>query len=73
MESAGKAVQTVTTSAMGMNLVLTLVLSASLTAMWNMVHILQVITFLPNLLDWPANAELIISSLKEAAELEQMS
>ena len=58
---------------MALNIVITLVLSVSLKAMWNMVHVLQIIIFLPILLEWPANAQLIVDSLEEAAELKKMT
>mmetsp|Transcript_22160 Transcript_22160/g.27242 ORF Transcript_22160/g.27242 Transcript_22160/m.27242 type:complete len:82 (-) Transcript_22160:1236-1481(-) len=58
---------------MGANLVLTLLLSISLRAMWNLVHVLQVIVFLPKLLDYPPNAQLFVDSIEEAVELENFT
>ena len=58
---------------MGANVVMTLFLSVSLKAMWNMVHVLQVIIFLPELLDYPPNAKLFIDSVNEAIELEEIT
>ena len=57
--------------AMGANIGLTIFLSVSLKAMWNMVHVLQIIIFLPEILDYPPNTMLFINSLNEAIELEQ--
>jgi len=54
--SAAQTAQLVSQAAMGANVVLTLFLSVSLKAMWNMVHVLQVIIFLPELLEYPPNA-----------------
>ena len=53
--STGAAVQVVSQAAMGFNIVLTIFLSASLKAMWNMVHVIQLIIFFPELLEWPPN------------------
>ena len=38
--------------------------------MWNMVHLLQIVIFLPELLQWPPHGQLLTDSLKEAVELE---
>ena len=71
--STAAAVQVASQAAMGFNIVLTLVLSASLKAMWNMVHVIQLIIFLPNVLEWPPNAQLFIDSLSEAVEMETLT
>ena len=71
MGDAGNSVKLVSQAAMGANVALTVFLSVSLKAMWNMVHVLQVIIFLPELLDFPPNTQLFINSLNEAIELEQ--
>ena len=55
---------------MGANIVLTVFLSVSLKAMWNMVHVLQLIIFLATLIKYPPNAQLFIDSANEAVELE---
>ena len=58
---------------MGFNIVLTVFLSASLKAMWNMVHVIQLIIFFPELLEWPPNCQLFVDSLSEAVELETIT
>lgn len=68
---AGESVKMVSQVAMGANIGLTIFLSVSLKAMWNMVHVLQIIIFLPEILDFPPNTMLFINSLNEAIELEQ--
>ena len=70
MGDAGESVKLVSQAAMGANVALTIFLSVSLKAMWNMVHVLQVIIFLPTLLDFPPNTQIFINSLNEAIELE---
>ena len=69
----GLSVQVVSQAAMGFNIVLTIFLSASLKAMWNMVHVIQLIIFLPVLLEWPPNSQLFVNSLNEAVELETIT
>jgi len=58
---------------MGFNIVVTIFLSVSLKAMWNMVHVIQVIIFFPNLVEWPPNAQLLVDSFNEAVTLESFT
>ena len=69
----GLSVQVVSQAAMGFNIVLTIFLSASLKAMWNMVNVIQLIIFLPVLLEWPPNSQLFVNSLNEAVGLNTIT
>ena len=71
LSKSAATVKAVTNAAMGANVLLTLFMSVSLKSMWNMVHVLQIIVFLPLVLEYPPNAKLMIDSLEEAASLEQ--
>ena len=73
LADASEAATLVSQTAMIANIVLTVFLSVSLKAMWNMVHVLQVIVFLPTLIEFPPNAQLFIDSVNEAIELEQVT
>ena len=73
MEQASETVNIASKAAMGANIVITIFLSVSLKAMWNMNHVLQVITFLPALLEYPPNAQLFMDSVNEAIELEEFT
>ena len=73
MEQASETVNIASKAAMGANIVITIFLSVSLKAMWNMNHALQVIIFLPDLLEFPPNAKLFIDSVNEAIELENFT
>ena len=69
IKEAGDAVTVVSQAAMGANIVLTIFFSVSLKAMWNMVHVIQVIIFLAETVLFPSNTQLFIVSFKEAIEL----
>jgi len=40
--------------------------------MWNLMHVMQVIVFTLYVVEWPANAELLIEAMKEAITLENL-
>ena len=63
MSTAGDAVSLSASSAMGSNMLVTLLFSVSLKALWNLTHVLQIMYFLPELVEWPPHAQLIIESL----------
>ena len=69
ISETGQTFQVVTNAAIGTNLFLTIFLSISLKAMWNLLNVYQVTVFVALLLEYPPNAQIIISSLDEAITL----
>lgn len=46
--------------------------SLSLKAMWNLMHVMQVIVFTSHIVEWPANTLLLLESMHEAITLEEL-
>ena len=72
LDSTSNSLQVVTNLAFLSNLGLTVCFSLSLKAMWNLMHVMQVIVFTLYVVKWPANAELLIESMREAITLEDL-
>lgn len=64
-------VKAATSTAFGSSLLATLFLSISLKAMWNLMHVMQVITYLRFLVEWPANTQTLLDSMYNAITLEE--
>ena len=41
-------------------------------AMWNLMHVMQVLAYLKMLIDWPTNAEMVLTSVYDAITLENI-
>ena len=70
ISETGQTFQVVTNAAIGANLFLTIFLSVSLKAMWNLLNVYQVTVFVALLLEHSPNAQIIIISLDEAITLK---
>ena len=51
---------------------MTILLAASLKTMWNMIHFMQIIAYMRLLINWPANARMILQSMHYATTLENL-
>ena len=54
-------------------IIVTLVLSVSLKQMWNLLNVIQVLTYTRNFTPWPALTDQVIMYLIEAIYLDQIS
>ena len=72
LDSTSNSLQVVTNLAFLSNIGLTVCFSLSLKAMWNLMHVMQVIVFTLYVVKWPANAELLIEAMREAITLEDL-
>ena len=50
----------------------TICLAVSLKAMWNLMHVMQVIAYLRLLVSWPANSNMMLESMHNAITLENI-
>ena len=52
------------------NIGLTICFTVSLKAMWNLMHVMQIIVFTLYVVNWPANGEILIKAMQEAITLD---
>ena len=69
---AGSTVQFAATSAFLTQFAVTITLAVSLKAMWNLMHVMQVIAYLRLLVLWPANGHMILQSIHNSITLENL-
>ena len=50
----------------------TICLAVSFKAMWNLMHVMQVIAYLRLLVNWPANTSMMLQSMHNALTLENL-
>ena len=46
-------------------------MSISMQAMWNLMHVMQVITYLRFIVEWPANTQTLLDSMYNAITMEE--
>ena len=68
--ATGTSVQVVADTAFIGQFLLTIFLSVSLKSMWNLMHVMQIITYFHMVVDWPANASIMFQSLENSITLE---
>ena len=66
------AVETATQTVGISQIVLSVAMAASLKAMWNLVNVMQVVTYLKNIPNNPANVEMILKTIHNAITLEHL-
>ena len=69
---AGSTVQAAANTAFLSQFGVTICLAVSLKAMWNLMHVMQVMTYLRLLVPWPANSQMMLQSLHNAITLENV-
>lgn len=71
METAADSVTYASQTVFGFQFIATIVLAASLKAMWNLMHFMQLVAYLRMLVSWPANVQMMLSAVKEAITLDE--
>ena len=69
---AGNTIQVTATTAFVTQMGITILVAVSLKAMWNLMHVMQVIAYLRLLVEWPANASMMLKAIHNAATLENL-
>jgi len=69
---AGSTVQAAANTAFLSQFGVTICLAVSLKAMWNLMHVMQVMAYLRLLVDWPANSQMMLQSMHNAITLENI-
>ena len=70
--AAGNTVQVAANTAFLSQFEVTICLAVSLKAMWNLMHIMQLMAYLRLLVEWPANSEMMLKSMHNAITLENI-
>ena len=70
--TAANAVQTAASTAFLSQIGVTICLAISLKAMWNLMHVMQVMAYLRLLTSHPANSEMMLKSMHNAITLEHL-
>lgn len=69
---AGSTVQVAANTAFLSQLGVTLCLAASLKAMWNLMHVMQVLAYFRLMINWPANSHMMLQSMHNAITLDNL-
>ena len=69
---AGSTVQVAANTAFLSQFGVTICLAVSLKAMWNLMHVMQVMAYLRLVVDWPANSNMMLLSMHNAITLENI-
>ena len=69
---AGSTVQVAANTAFLSQFGGTICLAVSLKAMWNLMHVMQLMAYLRLVVDWPANANMMLNSMHNAITLENI-
>lgn len=71
--ATGQVVQTATNTAIGIQLIVTLILAVTLKSVWNLNHVMQVMAYYRLLTNWSANCAMIMLSMHNAVTLENVN
>ena len=66
-------IETTTQTLLTWQILVTIILSVSLKAMWNLLHVMQILTFSKNFTEWPALATESLTYINDAIYLEEIS
>ena len=69
---AGSTVQVAANTAFMSQFGVTICLAVSLKTMWNLMHVMQVMAYMRLLVEWPANANMLLQSMYNAITLENV-
>ena len=69
---AATTVQAAANTAFLSQIFVTLCLAVSLKAMWNLMHVMQVLAYFRLLIHWPANSNIMLQSIQNAITLDNL-
>ena len=53
-------------------IILTLLIGMTLEAMWNLMNVMQVLAYIKNFSNWPANVDTVLSAIDNAVTLDPL-